>query len=137
MFPDVPVAIGRLNDAGFLVIVITNQSGLGRGYFDEATLSAVHEKMVRSIEAGGGRIDDIFYCPHTPEDHCDCRKPEIGMGLRAVAKHGIDVKRSFMIGDHDKDIEFGKRLGCRSIKVGSQKSFSEAVDEVLESCVSL
>ena len=132
-----PAAIRRLNDAGFLVIVITNQSGLGRGYFDEDTLAAVHDKMVRSIEAGGGRIDDIFYCPHTPDDYCDCRKPEIGMGLKAVAKYGIDVKRSFMVGDHDKDIEFGRRLGCRGIKVGPQKSFSEAVDAILGSCGSV
>ncbi len=107
---------------------------MGRGYFDEATLAAVHGKMVSSIEAGGGRIDDIFYCPHTPDDHCDCRKPEIGMGLKAVSKHGIDVRRSFMIGDHDKDMEFGRRLGCGTIKVGSGKTFSQAVDEILSSC---
>lgn len=129
-----PVAIKRLNDAGFLTIVLTNQSGLGRGYFGVDTLNAVHEKMLRSIEARGGRIDDIFYCPHTPDDHCRCRKPEIGMGVDAVMKYGIDVKRSFMIGDHDKDMEFGRRLGCKAIKVGPQKSFSQAVDEILEIC---
>ncbi len=90
--------------------------------------------MCSSIEAGGGRIDDIFYCPHTPDDNCGCRKPEIGMGVDAVMKHGIDVSRSFMIGDHEKDLEFGRRLGCRSVKVGPDKTFSQAVDEILSMC---
>lgn len=114
VFDHSPDAIRRLNEAGFLVILITNQSGIGRGYFDEETLFRIHDKMRRQIAVGGGRIDDIFYCPHTPEDKCSCRKPGIGMGIDAVMKHGIDVRRSFMIGDNDKDVEFGNRLGCRS-----------------------
>lgn len=134
VYPFVPDAVRRLNEAGYLVIVITNQSGIGRGYFDEETLGRIHAKMVSTIEAGGGRIDDIFYCPHTPDDHCSCRKPEIGMGLAAVAKHGIDPSRSFMIGDHDKDMEFAARLGCRGIKVSEGFNFADAVDEILGSC---
>jgi len=132
VYPDVPAAIARLNSAGFLVIVITNQSGIGRGYFTEETLGKVHAKMLSQIESGGGRVDDIFFCPHTPEDHCSCRKPEIGMGLKAVEKYGIDVSQSYMVGDADKDIQFGERLGCRrSIKVGEGLSFSDAVDIIL------
>jgi histidinol-phosphate phosphatase family protein len=132
VYPDVPAAIARLNAAGFLVIVITNQSGIGRGYFDEETLGRVHAKMLSQISAGGGRVDDIFFCPHTPGDHCGCRKPEIGLGLRAVEKYGIDVSQSYMVGDADKDIEFGERLGCRrSIRVGVGVSFSDAVDTIL------
>ena len=127
----VPAAIKRLNDAGFLVIIITNQSGIGRGFFDEETLGRIHDKLRRTVEAGGGRIDDIFYCPHTPDDHCSCRKPEIGMGLAAIAKHGIDPRRSFMIGDHEKDMEFGRRLGCRGIQVSEGFTFEDAVDELL------
>lgn len=133
VFPDVPGAIARLNRAGYLVILITNQSGLHRGYFDEATLNSIHDKLRRTVEAGGGRIDDIFYCPHTPEEHCSCRKPEIGMGLAAIAKHVIDPSRSWMVGDHDKDVEFGTRLGCRTVKVGQGVSFSDAVDMILAS----
>ena len=132
VYSDVPAAIARLNSAGFLVIVITNQSGIGRGYFTEETLGKVHAKMLSQIESGGGRVDDIFFCPHTPEDHCSCRKPEIGMGLQAVEKYGIDVSQSYMVGDADKDIQFGERLGCRrSIKVGEGLSFSDAVNIIL------
>ena len=131
MFPDVPAAIGRLNAAGYLVILITNQSGIHRGYFDEDTLARIHGRLKDMVSAGGGRIDDIFYCPHTPDEHCSCRKPETGMGLAAIEKHHIDPSRSWMVGDKDKDVEFGRRLGCRTVKVGDGVSFSDAVDEIL------
>jgi histidinol-phosphate phosphatase family protein len=131
LYEGVPEAIRRLNESGFKVIMITNQSGIGRGYFTLDELNAVNSKMCREIEAKGGHLDDIFYCPHTPEDHCSCRKPEIGMGIQAIMKHGINPKRSFMVGDHDKDIEFGKRLGCRSIKVGPDFTFVDAVEMIL------
>ncbi len=131
LYEGVPEAIRRLNESGFKVIMITNQSGIGRGYFTLDELNAVNSKMCREIEAKGGHLDDIFYCPHTPEDHCSCRKPEIGMGIQAIMKHGINPKRSFMVGDHDKDIEFGKRLGCRSVKVGPDFTFVDAVEMIL------
>ncbi len=131
LYEGVPEAIRRLNESGFKVIMITNQSGIGRGYFTLDELNAVNSKMCREIEAKGGHLDDIFYCPHTPEDHCSCRKPEIGMGVQAVMKHGINPHRSFMVGDHDKDIEFGKRLGCRSIKVSPEFTFVDAVEMIL------
>ena len=130
LFEGVPEAVKRLNDSGFLVIVITNQSGIGRGYFTVDDLNAVNFKMCRDIEAGGGHIDDIFYCPHAPDEKCSCRKPEIGMGIQAIMKHGINPHRSFMVGDHDKDIEFGKRLGCRSIKVSEEFKFVDAVEMI-------
>lgn len=133
LYPDVPGAIARLNEAGYLVIVITNQSGINRGYFDEETLGRIHSKMVRGVEAGGGRIDDIFYCPHRPDEECDCRKPRIGMGLAAMARHGIDPSRSWMVGDSDADMEFGRRMGCRTVRVGGGVTFSDAVDEILGS----
>lgn len=131
LYDFVPAAVRRLNEAGYLVILITNQSGIGRGLFDEATLRSIHDKLVRTVEAGGGRIDDIFFCPHTPDDHCQCRKPEIGMGLAAVTKHGVDVCRSFMVGDHEKDMEFARRLGCEGIQVSESFTFADAVEEIL------
>ena len=132
LFPGVPQAVKRLNDAGYLVIVITNQSGIGRGYFDEATLQSVHDKLKRDVESGGGHIDDIFYCPHTPSDGCGCRKPEIGMGTAAVAKYDIDVSKSYMVGDSNADMGFGKKLGCRKCyRVSKEYTFCDAVDDIL------
>lgn len=133
LYEHVPPAIKRLNDAGYKVIVVTNQSGIGRGYFTEETLSRIHDKMIRTVEAAGGRIDDVFYCPHTPDDHCSCRKPEVGMGLAAITKHSINPRISFMVGDHEKDMEFGRRLGFRCIQVSESFTFSDAVDEILRS----
>ena len=133
LYEHVPPAIKRLNDAGYKVIVVTNQSGIGRGYFTEETLSRIHGKMIRTVEAAGGRIDDVFHCPHTPDDHCSCRKPEVGMGLAAISKHSINPRISFMVGDHEKDMEFGRRLGFRCIQVSESFTFSDAVDEILRS----
>ncbi len=133
LYPDVPEAIKRLNDAGYLVIVITNQSGINRGYFDEATLSRIHDKLRSQAGSAGGHVDDIFFCPHRPDENCSCRKPEIGMGLAAIARYGINPRESWMVGDHDKDVEFGRRLGCRTVKVGNGVTFKDAVDEILNS----
>ncbi len=131
ILPGVPKAISRLNEAGYLVIVITNQSGIARGRLDHDILSTIHDKMMKEIEAGGGRIDDIFYCPHHPDEGCTCRKPEIDMGIAAISKHHINPRTSFMIGDNDKDIEFGRRLGLKTYKVGEKRSFVDAVDDIL------
>ena len=131
LFPGIPGQIKRLNDAGFLVIMITNQSGINRGYFTEDTLKKIHEKMEAEIEAGGGHIDDIFYCPHRPDEKCRCRKPNTLMGETAAEKYDIDLKGSYMIGDSDADMEFGKRLGCRTVRVCDDFGFKDAVDAIL------
>ncbi len=132
VFPDVPEAVRRLNDAGYLVLMVTNQSGIGRGYFTVQTLESVNAELLRQVAAGGGRIDDIFFCPHTPEDNCDCRKPKVGMGLQAISKYDLDPAECWMIGDKEKDIQFGERLGIRSRMVSEHRSFSDVVDEILE-----
>lgn len=131
LLPGAGKAIARLNKAGYLVLVVTNQSGIGRGAFGEDALAKAHEKMVSLIEAEGGKVDEIFYCPHHPDENCRCRKPEIGMGADAVRKHNIDPTRSFMIGDMDRDIEFGERLGMRTLKVGPGRSLADAADVIL------
>ncbi|MCQ2078677.1 MAG: HAD family hydrolase [archaeon] len=131
VFPDVPASLKRLNDAGYIVLMVTNQSGIGRGYFTVEQLGLVNAELLRQAESEGGRITDIFYCPHKPDDDCDCRKPRVGMGIQAIAKYGLDVKQCWMIGDKEKDVEFGQRLGMRSIQVSDECSFSQAVDEIL------
>ncbi len=119
LFPDTAKAIRLLNEHGFKVIVITNQSGIGRGYFTEATLAQIHDKMKGELAKEGARIDAIFYCPHHPDDNCDCRKPKPKMILQAVKDFDIDLKRSSVIGDLPADIELGKAVGCKTILVDS------------------
>jgi D-sedoheptulose 7-phosphate isomerase len=128
----VPEAIAKLNAAGYLVVVVTNQSGVARKKFTEKDLAEIHAKMIVDIEKEGGKIDDIFYCPHHPDDGCGCRKPDPGMGIAAVAKHKINTKISFMIGNSDADVEFGKAIGCTPIKVDGKFTFADAVAKILK-----
>nr|WP_320190212.1 D-glycero-beta-D-manno-heptose 1,7-bisphosphate 7-phosphatase [uncultured Desulfobacter sp.] len=119
-----PDAIALLNAKGLQVILITNQSAVGRGMISISTLDAIFKKMIFGVEQAGGRIKDIFFCPHTPDQGCDCRKPEPGMILQAMKRHNIDLKKSFMIGDSAKDIECGKNAGCAQtilVKTGNGK----------------
>ena len=131
VFPYVPEAVRRLNDAGFLVLVVTNQSGIGRGMYTVDDMMAVNAEMERQIAVGGGRIDDVFFCPHRPDEACDCRKPKVGMGLQAIRKYGLDVSRCYMVGDKDKDVQFGESLGIKSYQVSGTFTFADAVDEIL------
>ena len=110
-------AISLLCNSGFSVIVVTNQSGIARGYFSEEALSDIHEKMKREIEMSGGHIDGIYYCPHMANYGCRCRKPDTGMMEQAAKEHDIDLSASYMVGDKPIDIETGKRIGCKTILV--------------------
>lgn len=105
-------AIALLTQRGFDVIIITNQSGVGRGIFTHQELEAIFAKMGKGVNGAGGKIKDIFFCPHTPEDDCSCRKPLPGLILQAIEKYGIDPTRSCMVGDSIKDIECARSAGC-------------------------
>jgi D-glycero-D-manno-heptose 1,7-bisphosphate phosphatase len=117
MFPFVPEAVRRLNDAGMPVIVVTNQSGVGRGYFPESLVHEVHALMNRQLAEAGARVDGVYFCPHVSTDGCVCRKPKTGMLELAAQEHGIDVKRSFVVGDRHGDIELARNAGARSVLV--------------------
>ena len=105
-------AIARMSNSGFRIILITNQSVIGRGMASRETLDAIFKKMKTGVEQFGGRIDDIYFCPHTPEDRCACRKPKPGMILDAARKYKIDLSSAFMVGDSAKDIECALNAGC-------------------------
>lgn len=120
----VPAAIRMINENGYKVVVITNQSGIARGYFDEDLLTRVHEKLRFTLAQAGARIDQIYYCPHHPTEgkgeyrkDCECRKPKTGMIDMAKEVFDIDMEHSIMIGDRFKDMEFGKKVGLKSIMV--------------------
>lgn len=104
-------AIARLNQAGYRVAIASNQSGIGRGLFDMAELNAMHQKMNRAAAAVGGRIDAVFFCPHTQEDECDCRKPKPGMLQQIVDRYEIDPATTPVVGDSLRDLESGAALG--------------------------
>ncbi len=105
-------AIARLNHAGWHVVIASNQSGLGRGLFDVASLNAMHTKMHKLLAAVGGRIDAVFYCPHTPDDGCHCRKPASGLFEQIGERYGIDLKGVPVVGDANRDIVAGAVAGC-------------------------
>lgn len=106
-------AIARLNHAGWHVVIASNQSGLGRGLFDVATLNAMHDKMHQLLAKLGGRIDAVFYCPHAPEDGCHCRKPEPGLFEQIGERYGIELTGVPMVGDTLTDMVGAFAAGCQ------------------------
>lgn len=117
LFPGVPEALARLKRAGARLIVVTNQSGIARGFLTRDDLDAVHMKLKRLLDAAGVSLNAIYFCPHHPDDGCDCRKPNRGMIDQAVREWGVNLDRSYLIGDHTRDIELAKRIGAKSVLV--------------------
>jgi D-glycero-D-manno-heptose 1,7-bisphosphate phosphatase len=105
-------AIAKLNHAGWHVVIASNQSGLGRGLFDVASLNAIHTKMHKALAAAGGRVDAVFYCPHVPEDGCRCRKPLPGLFEQIGERYGIELKGMPTVGDSLRDLQAGAAAGC-------------------------
>jgi D-glycero-D-manno-heptose 1,7-bisphosphate phosphatase len=106
-------AIAKMNHAGWHVAVATNQSGLGRGLFDVASLNAIHAKMHKAVSALGGRVDAVFYCPHTPDDGCQCRKPNPGLFEQIGERFGVDLRTVPVVGDTPRDLLAGIAVGCQ------------------------
>ncbi len=145
-------AIARLKQAGYTVAIATNQSGIARGYYDETTLAAMHEKLARLLAQHGGAIDYIAYCPHGPDDHCSCRKPLPGL-LNEISEHfKTDLDNVPMIGDSLRDIQAARSVGGDPVLVQTGKgartldtasaelqhvpvyaNLAKAVDAILES----
>lgn len=149
LLPGAAAAIRRLNQAGYPVVVVTNQSGIARGYITEADYHAVHARMLELLEREGARVDATYFCPHGPDldPPCQCRKPRSGLFRQAAAELGLDLRGSFFIGDRIRDIEPGVRLGgtgmllprpdasgdtvVDGVKIRRFSSLAEAVDHAL------
>jgi D-glycero-D-manno-heptose 1,7-bisphosphate phosphatase len=124
LLPGAAAAIRRLNEAGIAVVVATNQSGIARGMLTEADLASLHSALRERLARRRARLDAIYYCPHHPEApipdyrrRCRCRKPAPGMMLRAARELDLDLAHSFAVGDSERDLEAGRRAGCRTVLV--------------------
>lgn len=117
VFPFAAEAIKLLNISNFLVILITNQSGIARGYFDENTLREIHEKLISELASNDATLDGIYYCPHNTGSNCRCRKPKIGMIEQATENFAIDLEKSWTIGDKAIDVELGSNAGTKTVLV--------------------
>ncbi len=110
-------AIARLNHAGYRVVVATNQSGIGRGLFDMATLNLIHEKMHKALALAGGRVDAVFFCPHTGDSDCECRKPKPGMLREISQRYAVDLADVPVIGDSLRDLQAAEAVGAKPMLV--------------------
>ena len=117
LIPRAAQAIRLLNEAQVPVVLVTNQAGIGRGYYSLEAMEAVHRELGRRLAARGAHLDAVYYCPHRPDEGCECRKPRPGMLLRAAGEHGLDLSRCFAVGDKVSDLEAGWRVGCRTVLV--------------------
>jgi D-glycero-D-manno-heptose 1,7-bisphosphate phosphatase len=119
--PGSPEAIAHLTRAGYTVVVASNQSGVGRGLFDFQTLRRIHEKMQQEVAQAGGNIAAIFFCPHTPDDHCDCRKPKPGLFKQITQQFHCDLHGVYAVGDSLRDVEAARAVGALPILVRTGK----------------
>jgi len=144
LFPFTVDAVRLLNRAGLAVVVLTNQSGVARGYVDEAFVQETHRVLGGRVAEGGGRIDAFYYCPHYPDGKveryrqaCECRKPKPGMLLRAAADLSLDLSQSFSVGDRWSDVEAGLAAGARGVLVRTGLGALDADDPRPDLAVSL
>ena len=114
-FPWAGPAIRKINESGMKAILITNQSGVGRGYFPESTVHQVHNLLQTELARHNAKLDAIYFCPHHPETGCDCRKPQPGMLIRAQHDLDIDLSQSYMVGDRYLDVDAAHAAGTRSV----------------------
>ena len=133
LIPGVIEAVAKLNRAGARVVLVTNQSAIARGFITVDQLKTIHSVLLARLEAGGARLDAIYYCPHHPNDGCRCRKPQPAMIHRAAVDLNLDLSRAYVIGDQSRDIELARQVGARGILVLSGQTGREAIEAVPQS----
>jgi D-glycero-D-manno-heptose 1,7-bisphosphate phosphatase len=133
--PGAVEGLRSLHAQGYRLVVITNQSGVGRGLFPIERVYAMNERLERMVEDAGVRLEHIYFCPHAPGDGCDCRKPGLRLMGQAAAEMGFDPAAAIVIGDKDSDVEFGQRAGALTVligKPGSRPASSTTPDYIVE-----
>lgn len=131
---DIGQAIAKLKQSEFLVIIVSNQGGISKGIYTKSDVDTLHKSVVHQIETFGGAIDDIYYCPHhSDNEKCLCRKPNSLMIEKAVAVHHIDVNQSYLIGDGERDVVAGRKVGLTSYLCKANESIMSWVDKIISS----
>lgn len=133
IFPYVAKFIKNLKDGGFLIVVITNQSGINRGLTTHENIKKIHFNIQDHLRKNGTFVDRFYYCPHKPDENCECRKPKTGLLIKAIKDLNIDLKLSWLLGDDDTDMQAASLVGCKSIKISSEYDFKKAVNLILNS----
>ena len=128
----VPKSIKMLKEKGFVVIVITNQSAINRGLVTIETLNEIHNHLQKILKDNNTSIDDFYFCPHIPDENCQCRKPNPGMLIKAVQDHDIDMNQSFMIGDSLTDVQAAQKAGCKGILLNQNQTLLELVTNLIK-----
>ena len=131
IYPNVAKNIKLLKDAGFLVVVITNQSAVNRGIITHEIINQIHNSIQDHLKKHGTFLDGFYYCPHIPNENCNCRKPKPGLLQQAILEWNVDLNSSWMIGDSDSDIEAADSVGCKAIKINDNFSLDNAVEKIL------
>ena len=133
ILPSIGIPIKKLKNNDYFVIVITNQSPINRKLMTHEQLNMIHSSIQQHLQSFDTSIDRFYFCPHMPQDNCNCRKPKTGMLIQAMSEFNIEPTLSRMIGDNDSDVEAGLTAGCRTIKIDDDTNLELAVDKILNS----
>ena len=133
ILPSIGIPIKELKNNDYFVIVITNQSPINRKLMTHEQLNMIHASIQHYLESFDTSIDKFYFCPHMPEENCNCRKPNTGMLMQAISEFNIEPTLSWMIGDNDSDIQAGLAAGCRTLKICDNTNLELAVDKILNS----
>jgi len=131
IFENIGEIIKKLKDKDFKIIVITNQSAINRNLTDKKNILEIHDSIQKFLEKSKTSIDAFYFCPHTPNENCVCRKPKSGLLIKAASDMNVDLKSSWMIGDNDSDIIAGENVGCKSLKIKNNQELENIINVIL------
>ena len=132
LIPNIGYFLRKLEDLGYVLIIISNQSAIGRCLVDEKIVKSINDTILTKLNEFNCNIKGVYYCPHAPSDNCNCRKPKPGLLFKAAQELNIILTRSWMVGNKESDIIAGERAGCQTIKINSNSSFEEAYNTIKE-----
>ena len=132
IFPNVAENVKILKNSGFMIVVITNQSAINRGLMTHDDLNKIHFAIQNHLQKKGTKIDAFYYCPHRPDENCECRKPKPRLFFKASKELNLDLKNSWMIGNNESDIQAAEFAGCKSVKINNSSKINIAVDQILK-----